>query len=274
MTIRKVGELPVKILGRSVIQLLGATVASIYLMSSPHSARADLIVDASRYCSAGSNATTTSDTVVGGLLSLSDVSLGVATAPASQSYSASNCYGHFDPGNSNPTNEASALNMIFGTTAGSQELYYLDGTGGAPSPTGLGGITFTVSIAGGGQDGAVGNWTLAWTDSNGVIPQNLPVYVDLAFLLNGGNNNAAYLLSSVLLPISPTLGNGTFDIQFLNRGGQQPSVSHLTVAGRIVAVPTIIEVPEPATTTMFGLGLMSLCLLRRRSRGTPARCHH
>lgn len=219
--------------------------------------RADLIIDPDRYCSAGSDPSTTSDTV--GNLSLTDLDLSIG----STTYAASKCYGDFDAGPSNFTNETAALDKIFGAPTGPSHLTYLDGTGDDNNSVGLGGITFVVGTSG-GSDGAPGTWTVTWTDTNGSAGSNLPVTVDLAILLMGGNNNAAYLLSGVLLPFSPTNGTGTFDIQFVNNGGNEPSISHLTMAGRIV--PTLQEIPEPASFVLFTAGLVGLGFLARRRR--------
>jgi hypothetical protein len=198
---------------------------------------------------------------VGSLLAVSDVTLTIT--PPLAAYIASNCYGDFDPGNSNATTETGALNDIFGPG-----LLHLDGTGQTSSATGLGGITFIVATSG-GANGAPGTWTVTWADSNGAAPVNLPITVDFAVLLNGGNNNAAYLLSSVLLPISPTSGNGTFDIQFLNNGGQQPSISHLTLAGRVVSSsPDPVLIPEPGTLLLLGSALAGFGFFRRRKTST------
>lgn len=234
----------------------------------PQPAHADLEIDPIRYCSAGSNATITSDSNPGSLLSVSDVTLTI-TGPAPQ-YTSTDCYGDFGIQSQSEANETSALNAIFGATSGSDQLFYLDkhnsDNSSAPaSSTGLGGITFVVETSG-GSNGAPGSWTVTWTDTNGLLPQNLPITVDLAILLMGGNNMAAYLLSNVLLPVSPTSGSGLFDIQFLNRGGQQPTISHLTLAGRIVPTTEIIEVPEPTSAMMFGAGLFTLWTFGRRRK--------
>src|SRR5262245_51479757 len=154
---------------------------------------------------------------------------------------------------------------MFGGISDPNKLYHLDGTGQSPSATGLGGITFLVGSSTGDDEGT---WTVTWADSNSSTPENLPIYVDLVLLLNGGNNNAAYLLSNVLLPASPTSGSGTFDIQFLNSSlRNQPDISHLTLAGRIAARPEINRIPEPTSMALYGAGLLSLSLIGRRRKG-------
>lgn len=234
----------------------------------PDRAHADLMIDANRYCSAGADKTIASDTYPGSLLSVNDITLTVTGAPPQ--YTSSDCYGDFNIQSQDPVNETNALNEIFGAVSGPDQLVYLDkynsDNSTAPaSSTGLGGITFVVETSG-GTNGAPGTWTVTWTDSNGLLPENLPITVDLAILLMGGNNMAAYLLSDILLPASPTSGSGVFDIQFLNHGGNQPTISHLTLAGRIVPSTKIIEVPEPTTGLIFGAGLLSLWTFGRRRR--------
>jgi len=154
-----------------------------------------------------------------------------------------------------PTAETNSLNAQLGTS-----LVYLDKSDDAGTPTGLGGVTFVVTASGGN----IGTWTVAWTDVAGL--PNLPLVLDLGVGLFGGNNGSGYLFSSVLLPISPSSGSGTFDINFLNNGEQQPDLSHLLLAGGNVGTPT--NVPEPATLGLLGIGLASLGLLRRRKAPT------
>lgn len=264
-----------------------AAAVLIALCAVPSSGYADFIADGNRYCSAGGNPGTTADTVPGSLLSVDDAQL-VMVSPAPTHHVASNCYGSFGTPNSSPTTETNAINEIFGP-----DFVYLDKTGGGSNPAGLRGVEFKVQTLG-GSDGAPGLWAVTW---EGAPAEDL--VVDLVVLLVGGNNNAAYLLSNVLISTDAAFGIGAFDIQFFNGGGQnakcyqhdgrhdknyrvafgsnhdtsdkddknckpnQPSLSHLTLFGRIV--PTV-EVPEPASITLFGAGLLALWSLRRRRR--------
>lgn len=247
-------------------------------------------LNAYNYCSAGSDPTKTSDTVSGSLLSVHDVNLWAGSV-----HTSSNCYGNFDPGNSSPANETAAINQIFGDI--SNQFVYLDKTGDAPNASGLSGVRFEVYTLG-GNDGAPGLWTIVWTDTSG--SQAFPLKIDLAVLLVGGNQSAAYLLSGVLIPFSPGIGFGSFDIQFPNGSNalttwcrdddddddhhysntshkrdsnkskehdkehckpNQPDISHLLIAGRVV---TTQQVPEPGTMAMFGAGLVGLWAFSRR----------
>jgi hypothetical protein len=249
-------------------RLLAASIAVFLLTIVAFSTSGHaLAIDADRYCSAGTDVAIVGDTKPGSLLSVGDVDLTIGAT----TYTSSDCYGDFDPGASDAGTETGALNDIFGGISDPNKLYHLDGTGQAPSAIGLGGITFEVTTSTTSDD--EGTWTVTWTDSNGLAPQNLPIYVDLVLLLNGGNNNAAYLFLGLLLPVNPTSGSGAFDIQFLNRGGNQPNVSHLTLAGRIADGPEIRQVPEPASMTLFGVGLLSLGLgwIRRGTKGRQPR---
>lgn len=272
-----------RLAGRSVV---AAMTLALGLFALPEAGHADLVIDGNRYCSSGSNPNKTGDTAPGSLLSLEDVNLlTVSSAPSFRH--ATDCYGGFDAGNSSPANEVAAINEIFGPG-----FSFLDKTGGASNPAGLGGFKWEVHGFG-GSDGMPGVWTITWTALDPGAWSDLPLTVDLAVLLMGGNQSAVYLLTGVLIPTGPAFGIGTFDIQFFNgsakcqypdtkygdgRSGdknnykendkdkdkcrpQQPSISHITVAGRIS--PTI-EVPEPASMALFGVGALTVFIFRRR----------
>lgn len=261
---------------------LAAATLALGLSALPGVGHADLMVDSNRYCSAGPNPGKTGDTSAGSLLSLDDVTLlTVSSAPSYRR--ASDCYGAFDAGNSSPTNEVNTINEIFGPG-----FTFLDKTGGASNPSGLEGFKWEIHTLG-GEDGAPGLWSITWTALNPGAWGALPLTIDLAVLLMGGNQSAVYLLTGVLIPTGPAFGIGTFDIQFFNGSAkcsqsektekfsddrtkskhkdkdkckpQQPSISHITVAGRIS--PTI-EVPEPSSLALFGAGALGLWMFRRR----------
>ena len=155
--------------------ILPAIMAATVIVVNSESSHADLSIDNNLYCSAGVDGQINNDTASDNHLSLSDVTLTITGAEPQ--YTSSDCYGAFDPGPSSPAVETAALNAIFGAASGPSHLAYLDGTGDTASATGLGGIVFQVSTTG-GVDGAEGDWTITWSDSNGGVPENLPIYVD------------------------------------------------------------------------------------------------
>lgn len=180
----------------------------------------------------------------------SDVSLTIAAT----SYAPTKCADNV--ANGNPSAETANLNAALGTTG----FAYLDKTEGAAGPA-LSGIQFTVKAPAANN----GIWTLAWADTNGSAPLNLPITIDFEIALFGGNYGSGYLFDNVLLPISPASGTGTFDINFTNNGGQQPGLSHLTlIGGNVAHVDPPVTTAEPASMAILGLGTVALGFLRRR----------
>lgn len=176
----------------------------------------------------------------------SDVSLTIG----STSYAPTRCADNVNQG-SGPTAETASMQGQLALSS----LTYLASSDGS-SGVGLGGIGFSVTAPSTNS----GNWNAAWFELVG--SPNLPITIDFAVGLFGGNNGAVYLFDNVLLTSSPSTGTGTFDINFLNRGGQQPNLSHIILAGTDVGAPT--SVPEPASLALFGLGLAGLGLATRR----------
>ncbi len=178
-----------------------------------------------------------------------DVSLTIAAT----TYSPTTCANNVN--NGNPTQETANLNTAFHTN-----FVYLDKTGDTGKK--FSGIDFTVTA----PPTNSGTWTVAWVDTNGATPLNLPITIDLEIGLFGGNNGAGYFFDNVLLPISPSSGTGMFGINFTNNGNQQPALSHLTLTGGNAAHvgPPPVEAPEPASLAILGLGLATLGFVRRR----------
>ncbi len=185
-------------------------------------------------------------------LSLEDMSL----SNGSTSYTPSNCSGQ-GAGNQSGASETVALNTAFQGSGAA--FVYLDKTDDASSPTGLGGITFTLTV---NSTSSSGQFTLSWVDNPGGT--NLPITVDLAFMIFAGSNQGDYLFTDVLLPTSPTSGTGDWNITFLNNGGQIPNISHMTVAGRLDDTPPT-NVPEPSTLAILAIGLLGFLALYRRA---------
>ncbi|GAA4401716.1 PEP-CTERM sorting domain-containing protein [Quisquiliibacterium transsilvanicum] len=190
--------------------------------------------------------------------SASDVSLTVAPT----TYYATQC-GLVGSKPNNPTNEGIALQSLLSTGP----LTYLDKSDDATTPTGIAGITFQVSA------NVNGTWSVTWTDVSGL--PNLPIIIDFVVgIAAGAEDYAGYLLDDVLLPITPTSGTGTFEVAFLNNGGQVPGLSHLSLFSAGYRTPNGGggggSVPEPAPIALMGLAFAGMALLRRRNKAAKS----
>ena len=156
-----------------------------------------------------------------------------------------------------PSVESDAINTGLGTS-----LTFIAKSDNATPDTGsLGGIQFTVDT----DPGSSGGWTLSWSDINGSALANLPVQIDLAIGIFGGNNGAAYLFDDLVLPAVPGSGTGTFAITFTNNGGNNPAISHFNLlGGNLSTITREVPVPEPTTLALLGSALLGLWYVRRR----------
>ena len=193
---------------------------------------------------------------------LTDISLTIGSA----TYNPTQCRADVEiaGGNSNPTTERDLLNAAFSTNF--SLIGRAENSGSVAQPA-LDGIQFTLSTVSIGSTS--GTFTLAWADANGSAPDNLPISIDFALMVNGGSNGDGYLFQGVTIPITPTSGTGNFTVTFHNGGNNNnPGLSHLTLIGGddVQINPVIIDTPEPATLAILGMGMIGLGAVRRRRR--------
>ena len=135
------------------------------------------------------------------------------------------------------------------------------------------GIEFTLTGIDTGSSS--GNWTLAWADVGD--PLDLPLTLDIVFVVKGSNNFASYLFEDLNLIGDPGSGSGTWEVTFENNGGQIPNISHASIYGKDPSTPPCGEPCEPppcetgcgelTEPTTFGLlmmGLVGTFVTRRR----------
>jgi hypothetical protein len=177
---------------------------------------------------------------------------GIATDNLSfEAASADDCYGVVG-GNINGKAGKAALN---GLNWGSGWAY-LDATDAAGAR--FRGIDFVISAT----PGSAGSFTLTGTDSNGTAPLNLPAVFDFVVGLKGGAEYALWGFDNVMVSGA---NNGSFSIEFSNRGGNFPELSHMIVFGREGGRGTVSAVPETDTRAMLlaGLGLVGFAARRK-----------
>jgi hypothetical protein len=118
----------------------------------------------------------------------------------------------------------------------------------ASGSTTLDGVNFTWGFTGNGT--GPGTWTLS-ADQN--------VTLDLVFAMHAGSYTGAFLFDDQAL----TAGQpGTWKIDWVNNGDQNPSYSNLTLFARDITT----AVPEPETYALMlaGIGMMGFLAKRRR----------
>ena len=158
--------------------------------------------------------------------------------------------------------DVSAINAAFWSPADG-DLYtqiIKDDNPGSGSDTGsFGGIDFTLAADAGGA----GDWILSWSGAN------LPATIDFVAGVKAGTAWSAYEFNDQLLNASPnSSGTGTWDVTWLNRGGNTPDLSHFSLYGANLTPTTTVGVPEPSTIALLGMGLLALGLTSRRKRLT------
>ena len=144
---------------------------------------------------------------------------------------------------SGPSGDTSGFDGTFG--GGWSLLGKLPPTSGTST---LNGVNFTWGFTGTGT--GPGTWTLT-ADQN--------VTLDLVFAMHASNNTGAFLFDDLALVAGQT---GSWQIDWVNNGDQNPSYSNLTLFARDITT----AVPEPETYALFlaGIGMMGFMAKRRR----------
>lgn len=111
-----------------------------------------------------------------------------------------------------------------------------------------------------------GLWSATNTD------QARDATLDLVLAIHASTASAAFLFDNQSILAGQTL-SGEWRIEWLNNGGRIPAFSNVALFGRDVLMQMPPddntetppgEVPEPASLTLLGLGLLSMSALRKR----------
>jgi hypothetical protein len=205
---------------------------------------------APEYCSAGASPTVTEGQTPN--LSVDNVTLG--------GLDADDCFG-IASGN-NDLDDVNALN--FGTWESDGEMKAEDSNSFEDTLSYLG-LDWTLTADGNQQSGT---WTINIEDP---APASLPVTADLLVVLKGATSWAAYFFEDYIFNAEGDT-DGTYQIVFLNNGGQIPGLSHLSLYIRGESTPPddpggeeFPDVPEPTALLLLGTGLaVTASKLRRR----------
>jgi hypothetical protein len=109
--------------------------------------------------------------------------------------------------------------------------------------------------------GTTGTWTVSNTSST----QN--VVLDLTLAIHASNSSTAFLFDNQAIAAGQTL-SGTWQIEWLNNGGQVPAFSNAVIFGGDMAVTNVSPVPEPAALPMVlaGFAVLGAAAWRRRQQ--------
>jgi len=152
----------------------------------------------------GGMARTAEAAVCAAPLAPTDVSLTIVYPP-SVTYNAAAC-AKINPANNNPATLTAAFNAALTAPGTADDFTFIvrddNAVGGAAGSAF--GLTVQLFADNGSNNGG---YTISWTDP---APTDLPVLIDLGFIVKAGAGTAAYIMTDVLLTADPNSGTGTF----------------------------------------------------------------